>query len=392
MRADNARLRIALLTPFFRPVVGGSESNAERLARYLQEHGFAVRVITKRIGRELPAVETCDGLRVERIGPYGERSAAGKWRIIPAALAWLVRQRATYDVVCCVDYRGIGVAAIAARPVTGRPVVLQAQTAGVLQGGSLASRVGKAVPRAFYRRADAFACISRDIERETLSCGISRGRVHHLPNAIDMRHFAPSAADERRAVRRQHGLADDAVVCLFVGRLSREKGVMELLEAWRSVSGAVLIVAGPDMEHHPWDVGPAARAYARAHGLEPSVRFPGPIADVAPLIGAADIVVQPSHFEALGLSAIEALACGVPVVATATGGLLDFVVEGHNGLLCPPHDPAALARAIRRLVDDPSLRRRLAERARASVREDYDEQAVFSRFAALLGAAAGRRQ
>jgi D-inositol-3-phosphate glycosyltransferase len=99
---------------------------------------------------------------------------------------------------------------------------------------------------------------------------------------------------------------------------------------------------------------------------------------------AADLAVQPSHFEALGLSAIEALACGVPVVASAVGGLLDFVVDGVNGKTCAPHDPADLARSLQVLVDDDELRRRFAERARASVERDYDERVVFAQFAAIM--------
>ena len=91
-------------------------------------------------------------------------------------------------------------------------------------------------------------------------------------------------------------------------------------------------MAGPDMTGHAWDAGAPGRAFVAQHGLEASVRFIGPLSDVAPMIQAADLVVQPSHFEALGLSAIEALACGVPLVASAVGGLLDFVVDGDNGL------------------------------------------------------------
>ena len=102
---------------------------------------------------------------------------------------------------------------------------------------------------------------------------------------------------------------------------------MDLMQAWDRLrpANAVLLVAGPDMTDHPWNEGPAAREFVERHNLSASVRFLGSIADVAPLLRAADVVIQPSHFEALGLSAVEALASGVPVVASAVGGLLDFV-------------------------------------------------------------------
>jgi glycosyltransferase involved in cell wall biosynthesis len=161
---------------------------------------------------------------------------------------------------------------------------------------------------------------------------------------------------------------------------------MDLMEAWRLVraANATLLVAGPDMVGHPWDVGPAARDYVKRHALGASVHFLGSISDVAPLLRTADVFIQPSHFEALGLSAIEALASGVPVIASAVGGLLDFVIDGENGKLCPPQDAPALAACIQMLIDDPALRQRCAAHARASVIEEYDERIVFSRFASLL--------
>jgi glycosyltransferase involved in cell wall biosynthesis len=401
--ADRSAPRVVVLTPYFRPIVGGVESNAERLARYLQQHGFAVRVLTKRVTKNLPDVEDMDGVPIERIGPYGDRAAAGKWLLLPQVAEWLGRERSTYDVVCCIDYRGTGVAAIGAGLLTRRPAVFQAQTTGVLSGENMdpalerwkidpkgpIGRLAKAVPRSIYRRADAFACISRDIEREALACGIARERVHYLPNAIDMARFRPAADEEKLRLRQQLGVSTDAVVCLFVGRLSREKGLMDLMEAWRSVANGLLLVGGPDMDGHPWNVGPAARAFVDRHQLAASVRFLGSVDDVASLLRVADVAIQPSHFEALGLSAIEALASGVPVIASAIGGLLDFMMDGENGLLCPPKDPSSLAGAIRALVDDEPLRRRLASRARASVLAEYDEAVVSERFGTLLRQLAG---
>ena len=379
--------RVVVLTTYFRPVIGGVESNAERLARYLHAKGFAVQVITKRVTRSLADVEDLDGVRVDRIGPVGERSASGKWRLLPSALRWLVRHASAYDVICCVDYRGVGIAAIAARAVTRRRVVLQAQTPGGLVRGLLTWPLV-----AVYRRADALACISHGLEREALAAGVPAARVHFLPNPVDITRFRPAGAEEQRSLRRHWDIAPGTVVCLFVGRLSREKGLMDLMAAWDIVRppNAILLVAGPDMAGHPWNVGPAARAYVEGHGLGGSVRFLGSIADVASLLRVADVVIQPSHFEALGLSAVEALASGVPVVASAVGGLLDFVIDGENGTLCPPRDPPALAAAMRTLIDDVAFRRHASARARASVVDQYDEQKVFARFADLLRALAAR--
>ena len=377
--------RIVVLTTFFRPVVGGVESNAERLARYLHAHGFPLVVVTKRVSRDWPDHEAIDGLRVERIGPFGERNGRGKWRFSPHATAWLIRHRREYDVVCCIDFRAIGLAALAARAVTGRPVLFQAQTPGVFRW-----------PLTFaYRRPDAMACIGRELEREALALGMPRERVHFLPNAIDMAQFRLPLAAEREELRRSLGVPPTSVACVFLGRLSLEKGLMELMDAWRAVrpspDKAVLLVAGPDMSGHAWDVGPAAREFVRANDLDASVRFLGSVRDPGPLLRAADLFIQPSHFEAQGLSAVEALASGLPVIASATGGLLDFVKDGENGALFPVKDANALAARLRLLIEDEPMRRRMSEAARPSVQSDYDERLVFDRFAALVENLAGAR-
>ncbi|HEX4348454.1 MAG TPA: glycosyltransferase family 4 protein [Vicinamibacterales bacterium] len=371
---------LVILTTFFRPVMGGVESNAERLARYLSAVGFPVVVVTKRVAREWADEETSEGLRVVRIGPYGARDGLGKWKFAPAATRWLIAHKLDYDVVCCIDFRGIGLAGLAARTVTGRPVLFQAQTPGVFRW-----------PLTFaYKRPDAMACIGRELEREALALGMPRDKVHFLPNAIDMRQFRLPAAGERDELRRSMGVPLEAVVCAFLGRLSLEKGLMDLMEAWRAArpAQAVLLVAGPDMDGNAWNVGPAAREFVAVNGLQDSVKFLGAARDPGPLLRAADVFVQPSHFEAQGLSAVEALASGLPVIASATGGLLDFVRDGENGLLAPPKDPPALAERLGRLVSDAGLRQRLAAAARPSVERDYDERLVFGRFGEIVRALA----
>ena len=375
--------RLVILTTFFRPVMGGVESNAERLAKYLASAGFPLVVVTKRVAREWPDEELLDGLRIVRIGPYGERDGRGKWKLTLPAARWLVSHTSEYDLVCCIDFRGIGLAALAARAVTGRPVLFQAQTPGVFRWPLTVA----------YKRPDAMACIGRELEREALALGMPRSKVHFLPNAIDMQHFRPPSGGERDELRRSMAIPPDAVAAVFLGRLSLEKGVMELMEAWSATrpSNAILLVAGPDMDGHAWNVGPAAREFAAAHGLNASVRFLGPVRDPAPLLRAADVFVQPSHFEAQGLSAVEALACGLPVIASATGGLLDFVRDHENGLLAPPKDAAALAGCLQTVLGNASLRHGLAAAARPSVEQDYDERLVFERFAELVRRLAERR-
>ena len=107
-------------------------------------------------------------------------------------------------------------------------------------------------------------------------------------------------------------------------------------------------------------------------------------ADPAPLLAAADVFVQPSHYEAFGQSALEAMSAGLPIVASGVGGLLDFLREDENALLTPPGDVNALGQAIDRLLRDDGLRERLGSRGRELAARDFGNQRVGDEYAALF--------
>jgi D-inositol-3-phosphate glycosyltransferase len=392
------RARIVLVTTFYAPVHGGAEMAARRLAAVLKERGHDIFVLTKRTDPSLPDSERVDTIPVERIGPGGPRRGGGKWTIIPWIFAALIRRRGAFDIIVVIDYRGIGIAAILAGRILRRPVMIQAQTEGVLSCENWApalarlrlaptDRVARLMSfplRVAYRAADAMACISRRIESEALTEGVARDRVHYLPNTVDTARFHPPSEGERERLRRTFGWPGDRLIALFVGRLSREKGIRDLIDAWPRVSGAVvLVVVGPDMTNHPWNEGPAARALASTPGRDGRVIFYGPSDDPAPLYRAADLAIVPSHWESFGISAAEAMSSGLAVIASAVGGLLDFMVDNQNGRLVPPRDPIALAAAIDDLAADAVLRQRLGTAARETMQR-FDERVVLERFGAVI--------
>jgi glycosyltransferase involved in cell wall biosynthesis len=398
--------RVLLMTTYYVPVMGGVETHARGLAGYLSRAGFQIHVVTKRVAREHPVNEIVDGVAVHRVPPTGARSGRGKWLTTPFMLQYALGERPASDVIVCIDYRGIGLAAVAAGRLTGRAVIVQAETAGVMASAAVDGSDRSGVPpeapltkaikapiRAVYRQADHVVCIGRDLEQETLDAGVPRDRVHYIPHGVDLTRFHAPAGQERASIRAAEGLPLDRPIVLSVGRLSTEKGVLDLLEAWRLVADprALLLLVGPDMPGHQWDAGPAVRAFITAHTLHDRVRVYGPSTDPSRLYRAADLFVQPSHFEAFGISVIEAMATGVPVVASAVGGLRDFLVDGSNALLHPPRTPAALAAALRRALADSALRATLAAEALRTVQQ-FDEQSLFGVYGDLIVRAAREKR
>ncbi len=396
-----SRYPVVLVTTYYKPVVGGVETHAENLAKYLVRRGHAVSIVTKRTAVADPASEILDGVGVCRTGPIGERRAAGKWTALPGFTRALWRRRRATRLICCVDYRAIGLPALVVGWLAGLPVVFETSTDGTISGASVRTALARwgfepdgAVARlatwpirAAYRQADFFICVSRALEKELLSCGVPPEHVLYLPHPVDRTTFHPASPDDRRARRRERGIPNEATVAIFVGRLSREKGIGELLDAWALVDrpNTHLVVVGPDMPGHPWDRGPAARAFVAAHGLRDRVTFTGglPQGEVAAWLQTADLAVQPSYFEAFGLAAAEAMAVGLPVIASDVGGYRDYVEQGINGLRVPPGDVAALSDGLRRLLAEVDDRRRMGQAALSTSRR-FDEVLVFEQFAEAL--------
>ena len=384
----NAPRRVLLITTHYHPVVGGVESHARDVARGLRSRGRQVVVLTTRVdAHDRTAVARVDRVPVIRTAPAVGRQRFTKWLFIPVAFIAAIRLRRHVDVIFCPDLRGVAVAALAAGAWLGIPVVIQGATPGAYSASHwdhAARQLPLPIPawalslarrwlHRLHRLAAAAVCITREHEREAVASGIPAERVHYIPHGVDTTRFQPVPSADREVLRR--GLAwDGRLVVLFLGRISREKGVMELLEAWsrHPRPEAMLVFVGPDMPGHSLDAGPAARSFVAEHGLASDVFFAGAMPDPVPVLQASDVLVQPSHYEAFPVTVIEAMACGLPVVASWVGGLRDYLIDGENALVCPPGDVVALAARLDAILADARLRARLARAGQAVVADRFD--------------------
>jgi glycosyltransferase involved in cell wall biosynthesis len=190
----------------------------------------------------------------------------------------------------------------------------------------------------FKQLVDTFVAISEETRLELLSAGIPEAQITPVAYGVDVNRFRPSPPAEREQCRQELGLADWHVV-LVVARLEPEKGLDTLLAAWPRVKAAVpralLLIAG--------DGSQRAMLTSLAAALA-EVRFLGLVRDPVPYLQAADCYTLPSLTEGLPLSLLEAMAAGVPCVATAIGGSSEALAG--LGELVPPRDEACLAAAI----------------------------------------------
>lgn len=217
-----------------------------------------------------------------------------------------------------------------------------------------------------------------DIDTLTKTLRIPEHKVHLLGNGVDLGRFNTDQRDRQRLkIRSELGIKDQSVVVGAIGRLVLEKGYVELFEAWAQVHRlhphATLVVVGPSDEAKADSLPEQIVADATANG----VRFLGMRDDVQDLYSALDIYVLASHREGFPRSAMEAAACGLPVIATDIRGCRQVVDHQINGLLVPVRSPGPLAGAINRLIEDPDLRRSMATAALRKARSEFDQQMVI---------------
>ncbi|MEO8564528.1 MAG: glycosyltransferase family 4 protein [bacterium] len=291
----------------------------------------------------------------------------GDARFSPVSLVRLLRiiRRDRIEVVHLTDFGACTLGRIAAR-LAGIPSIVQVishHSPGQPRGFPRAVELAYRALAPHTTRVLAISDSVRDFAVKRM--GFAPGSVEVLTYPLPRHSFAPATADAIAARRMAHGIALDDPVIGAVTRFYPAKGIEYLIDAFAIVRRAhprawlVLVGQGPEEA--------ALRARAEELAIADRVVFAGFQRDAQAYVGGFDVAAVPSLEEGFGLVALEALALGVPVVASRVGGLPDIVVDGVTGLLVQPARPDALADALVRLLGDPALRRAMGAAAKLDV-------------------------
>lgn len=392
-------MRVCILVESYYPRVGGTPSQARLLASDLRAAGHEAVVVTRRWERGHAGRETVDGAEVIRVGPVG-RGASKKWLMLPRVLPLLLRLP-RYDLIFCPGLRVLGAAAVLAARWRGVPCVLRPVSCGEMSGAFFADglkraglglsawpvRLALGLRNAIVRRAESFVAISADIADELARSGVGSAKIARIPNGVDEAVFRPASPAEKAERRAALGIRPEERLVAYTGRLVTYKGLPGLLKVWERVAkdvpaGRLVLVGGGgnDMANCEAEL----RAFCLARGLGERVCFTGDVPAVAPWLQAADLFVFPTQNEAFGISLIEAMACGLPVVSTDVGGVKDIVEDGVNSLVFKAGDEAGLEAALRRALGDPALAARLGRGALETVRAKYVRGRVAAAYLGLF--------
>lgn len=359
-----------------RPARGGIRKQIERLLNGLPGQGISVALAGPE--EELSGWSLPDGLPFRAV-PLPDRPHP--LRDFRAANALIERvEELQPRLIHAHGYRAAWVAALAASLLQARsgcaPPPILATAHNLFPARS--SLPGTFAFHFTHDRLARWIAITQAVKGSLVSAGVPASLIEVIPNGIDPAAYSPG---HREKIRCGFGVPLDAPLVAVVARLEPNKGVDDALRAF-----TMLRRAHPDARLWIVGEGPEREALhdlTHARALRGSVRFLGWRDDAPALLSAADACLIPSRSEGQSLVALEAMALGVPVVATEVGGLPEMIRDGETGLLAPPGDPPAMARALSRILNETDLHERLARQGPEEVRLHWNEADMVRRTAEL---------
>lgn len=413
-------LRVCMAIATFHPIVGGAEKQALAQCRNLRARGYEASVVTFRHDRRWPRHETVEGVPVVRICGLllGGREKLPRilrrfaYALALAMMGWVLWRRCRhYDIVHVHQFTMLALPAALACWLANKPMIVVVHSAGLGKrekslarlslvagpldstlaplhidalpkaGGDLANlerlgTLGMRASRALLLRIRAVPVVVGSRMKGYLAAyDFTLPGVQVIPNGVDTARFHPGYAARASEERAR------TVLC--VSRLSYEKGIDVLLQAWN-----LLQQMAPDLKARLVIVGngplePQLKWMARALGIAGSVEFAGVRGDIPAQLHRGSLAVLPSRWEGMPVAVLEAMACGLPCVATRVSGSEDIIQHGLNGLLVEPEDYQSLARAMVSLLGDPAALEKYGHAARITVEERYSLERITSAYLEL---------
>jgi glycosyltransferase involved in cell wall biosynthesis len=384
---------VLLISDTYPPVMGGSEIEAQRVSAEMIRRGHRVLVLTSG-GSPMPPVR-------DWVDPAGvpvrilTRNARGRRKdvLFACRVAWaLWRERHNYQVVYFL-MQGLHLAAgLPVARALKKPIVMKVGGSGVIPR-MRASRAGRVELGWLRRWAARLLILNEGMMQEAMEERFPRDQMLWMPNPVDTEQFRPSEPEEIAKLRAGFGIPPEALVAVYVGRLSHEKGLPSMMNGFalaaREEPRAMLVLVGDGAMRSELET------LATKLGLGPSqVLFSGrvDVSEVPRWLQASDVFTLMSPNEGFSCALAEAMSAGLASVVSRIPANVQLIEDEMHGLLTPVGDDSAMASALIRLFRDPALRGRMGQAARQCIIDNYSTSQVADRYEALLTQVLGERQ
>lgn len=382
VRAVKAKgINVCMFSYYFPPQYSGAAKQALSLAKHLKGRGHHVEFVTVR-WPGLKEHDEFEGFRVWRI-EEGNGSRHKELRQWWNLLRFVLKRRKDFEILHShgAYYTNSFVGPLAR--LAGWKSLVKASLADNDLHGLQDSFAGR-IHHAFLRRVDAYVAISRDLEKEFLAAGFPSHKVVNMPNGVDTDRFRPATAEEGKVQREALGLPTDRPVALTVGVFDQRKNIGWLMDEWVKNNafgtGALLLAIGPQSRED--GDGTFIRSLQKLAADNPVLlRLMTYVDDIERCYRAADMFILPSHSEGMPNVILEAMASGLPCVATKVSGVQELVRKGENGYTYIPGDASGLRDAVHGILED--VRGGMGRRSRAIAEESFALSMLAERYETL---------
>jgi len=381
--------KVCIVAPFYYPSRGGVGRQAVALTEKLKSFGVDLFVITRKM-KGLPEYDFNPHIpicRARSLRPHIHNLPGINFLNLMISLSFclstafiLFKKRNLYDIV---HFHGAGLPLIVnVLPLKFYRKKVIALVAGAKQGmeaGSFHNKyhiLGRLLIR-ILKWVDCFVAISDEIYEDLGKDGYDPNKIIKISNFIDQNVFFPIDSRQKGVIRGKHGFNDRKIIA-FSGRLVKGKGLQILLESMakliKGFENILLIILGDG------PLGIDLKKKSQTMGIEKNIKFFGFVDNIHEYLAVADVFAFPSFQEGLPNAVLEAMACGLPVVSTKIGGVVDVIEDGENGLLVEPGNADQLSDAIKRLIIDTEYASKLGRNALKTIRENYDINGIATKY------------
>jgi glycosyltransferase involved in cell wall biosynthesis len=368
-----------MYSTYFPPQYSGAAKQALSLAKCLRDRGHRIEFITVQ-WPGLASSDTCDGFPVQRI-EMGRGQRHKEFRLWWNLFIFTLKRRRAFDIIHSHGAYYTNAIVGPLGTLLGWRSLVKASLADDDLHGIRRSLSGR-IHLLFLKMVDAYVAISADLQAEFQSAGLRGDKIHLWANGVDTTRFHPAEVGQKRVLRKELGLPEDRPLVLYVGVFDKRKNIGWLMKEWARQQGfysnAYLLAIGPQSREDSTGEF-LASLKSLADGRPDLLGIKGHVDNIELYYRAADLFVLPSTSEGMPNVVLEAMASGLPCVATDVSGSSELVIDGETGFLFEPGNEISLRQGIARVLGSPDdrmgqLGRNIAERkySIAALAEHYE--------------------
>jgi glycosyltransferase involved in cell wall biosynthesis len=367
-------MRVAIISHGYKPRIGGAERQLGSILPLLKSRGIDVYVFTRKL-TGTSSFEIIDGIPIHRISVPGPKAIASILFSV-SVLAWM--KKISPDLIHAHELISPATSALWAHRLMGIPIILTPHSSGS-EGEIhrvLRKPLGKSRLDALRDEAAAFITISKEIDTELEIVGVQEEKRIPVPNGVDTSEFAPVDPARFKELRCSAGIPTTSPVAIFVGRLVPIKRVDRLLSIWPIVRNshpeAILLIVGD---------GPLEDTLI--NNCSPGIKFLGSTPEVSRILPVANVFVLSSESEGLPVSLLEAMSCGLPVIAPRIGGIPEVVENNVHGYIYPEGNQDDLLNCIQTSFSNLERTALLGNQARKRILTGYSLELMADKLISL---------